>query len=37
VDAGSGPNDRHYSRELQQKIKRMDAQELDAFLRDDDT
>jgi len=36
-NAGSDPNDRHYSRELQLKIKWMDPQELDALLRDDDT
>ena len=29
------PNDRQYSRELEQKLKRLKAEELDSLLRDD--
>lgn len=30
------PNDRHYSRELEQKLKRMRPDDLDRLLRDDE-
>lgn len=30
------PNDRHYSRELEQKLKRLRPEELDRLLRDDE-
>jgi hypothetical protein len=30
------PNDRQYDRKLEQEIKRMDPQDLDAMLRDED-
>lgn len=30
------PNDRHYDRKLEQKIKRMDPKDLDALMRDDE-
>ena len=33
---GADPNDRHYDRELEQQVKRMDPQELDDLLRSDD-
>jgi hypothetical protein len=33
---GYDPNDRQYDRELEQEIKRMDPQQLDALMRDED-
>lgn len=33
---GWDPNDRHYDRKLEQEIKRMDPQELDSLMRDED-
>ena len=33
---GLDPNDRQYNRKLEGQVKRMDARELDALLRDDD-
>jgi len=33
---GADPNDRHYDRELEQQVKRMDPQELDDLMRSDD-
>ena len=32
----SDPNDRHYDRELEKKIKNMRPEELDKLMRDDD-
>ena len=34
-DAQHDPNDRHYDRELEAKIKRMRPEDLDALLRDE--
>lgn len=34
-DAPHDPNDRHYDRELEAKIKRLKPEELDALLRDE--
>jgi hypothetical protein len=34
-DAPHDPNDRHYDRELEAKIKRMSPEELDELLRDE--
>jgi hypothetical protein len=33
---GIDPNDRHYSREIEREVKRMDPRELDELLHGDD-
>jgi hypothetical protein len=33
---GADPNDRHYSREIEREVKRMDLRELDELLHDED-
>lgn len=36
AEPGWDPNDRHYDRQLEEKLKRMSPEELDALLNDTD-